>query len=78
VPVAGTPNNWVEVEKRPNGKYLAEVGKETFEVQIKVSLVDGRILSAKIDNPVEAISRECADGPYELHGSRPASYPAAN
>jgi hypothetical protein len=61
VPVAGTPNNWVEVEKRPNGKYLAEVGKETFEVQIKVSLVDGRILSAKIDNPVEAISRECTD-----------------
>ena len=60
-PVADTPNNWVEVEKGPNGKYLAEVGKETFEVQIKVSLVDGRILSAKIDNPVEAISRECTD-----------------
>lgn len=59
--VADTPNNWVEVEKRPNGKYLAEVGKETFDVQIKVSLADGRILSAKIDNPVEAVSRECAD-----------------
>jgi hypothetical protein len=60
-PVADTPNNWVEVEKRPNGKYLAEVGKETFDVQIKVSLADGKILSAKLDNPVEAVSRECAD-----------------
>jgi hypothetical protein len=60
-PVADTPNNWVEVEKRPNGKYLAEVGKETFDVEIKVRLANGKILSAKIDNPVEAISRECAD-----------------
>jgi hypothetical protein len=60
-PVADAPNNWVEVEKKPNGKYLAEVGKETFDVQIKVSLADGKILSAKIDNPVEAVSRECAD-----------------
>jgi len=59
--VADTPNNWVEVEKRPNGKYLAEVGKETFDVQIKVSLANGKILSAKIDNSVEAVSRECAD-----------------
>jgi hypothetical protein len=60
-PVADTPNNWVEVEKRPNGKYLAEVGKETFDVQIKVSLTNGKILTAKIDNPVEAVSRECAE-----------------
>jgi hypothetical protein len=60
-PVADAPNNWVEVEKKPNGKYLAEVGKETFDVQIRVSLADGKILSAKIDNPVEAVSRECAD-----------------
>jgi hypothetical protein len=60
-PVADTPNNWVEVEKRPAGKYLAEVGKETFDVQIKVSLANGKILSATIDNPVELVSRECAD-----------------
>jgi hypothetical protein len=26
-----------------------------------VSLADGKILSAKIDNPVDAVSRECAD-----------------
>lgn len=59
-PVADTPNNWVNVEK--NGeKYTAEVGKETFDVEIVVSLRDGRILSATIDNPVKAIRRECAD-----------------
>jgi hypothetical protein len=60
-PVADTPNNWVEVEKRAEGKYLAEAGKETFEVRIRVSLADGKILSAKIDNPVEAMGRECTD-----------------
>jgi len=60
-PVADTPNNWVEVEKRPNDKYLAEVGKETFDVHIEVSLANGKILSAKINNPVEAVLRECAD-----------------
>jgi hypothetical protein len=60
-PVSDTPNNWVEVKKRPNGKYVAEVGKETFDVEIKVSLADGKILSGKIDNPVEAVSRKCAD-----------------
>jgi hypothetical protein len=59
-PVADSPNNWVQVEKKPDGKYLAEVGKETFDVQIKVSLANGKILSAKIDNPVETVSRECA------------------
>jgi len=60
-PVAATASNWVEVEKGSNGKYLAEVGKETFDVQIKVSLANGKILSAKIDNTIEAVSRECAD-----------------
>lgn len=60
-PVADTPNNWVEVEKQRDGKYAAEVGKETFTVKIKVSLIDGRILSGAIDNPVDAIERECTD-----------------
>lgn len=60
-PVADTPNNWVEIEKKGEGEYLAEVGKETFEAQIKVSLADGKILSGKIDNVVQAVSRECAD-----------------
>jgi hypothetical protein len=59
--VADTPNNWVEVTRRSAGKYFAEVGKETFDVQIKVSLQDGKILWAAIDNPVEVKARECTD-----------------
>jgi len=60
-PVADTANNWVQVRKTKNGKYLAAVGKETFVVEIKVSLVDGKILSGRIDNPVDTIERECED-----------------
>jgi len=60
-PVADTPNNWVQVQKSGEGKYVAEVGKETFEVQIKVSLLNGKMLSAKMDNPVEVLKRECSD-----------------
>lgn len=60
-PVSDTANNWVEVIKNNNGTYTAAVGKETFEVKIKVSLTDGRILSAQMDNPVEVLERECTD-----------------
>lgn len=60
-PVAGTPNNWVEVEKQRDGRYRAEVGKETFAMKMKVSLIDGRIISGNIDDTVEATERECAD-----------------
>lgn len=59
-PVADTKNNWMNVAKR-GGKFIAEVGKETFDVRMKVSLVDGRILSGTIDNPVKAKQRECED-----------------
>jgi hypothetical protein len=59
-PVADTPNHRAEVEKR--GKIIvAEVGKETFEVEIKVSLKNGKIISAKIDSPVVMLSRDCQD-----------------
>jgi len=58
--VADTPNNWVNVEKRGD-KYVAEVGKETFDVDIVVSLRDGRLLNATLENPVTAIRRECTD-----------------
>jgi hypothetical protein len=60
-PVADTPNNWVEVTKKNDGKYQAEVGKETFDVSITVSTADGRILSASMDNPVVMTSRDCDD-----------------
>jgi hypothetical protein len=60
-PVADTPNNWIDVKKNAAGKYVAEVGKETFDVEIKLSLKDGKILSATLDNPVQARKRECTD-----------------
>jgi hypothetical protein len=60
-PVADTPNNWVEVEKHGEKKIVAEVGKETFEAEINVSLKNGKIISATIDNPVEVLSRDCED-----------------
>jgi hypothetical protein len=70
-PVADTPNNWVNVtkidlnkdagKKNTAGKYHAEVGKETFDVEIKVGLKDGKILSATLDNPVNARQRDCSD-----------------
>jgi hypothetical protein len=60
-PVADTANNWVEVTKTKDGKYEAEVGKETFDVTITVSTVDGRILSASMENPVVSSIRTCED-----------------
>lgn len=41
--------------------YMAMVGKETFDCEIKVSLANGRIISATMDNPVEVVARPCAD-----------------
>ena len=60
-PVGDSPNNWVGVTKEQNGSYTAAVGEENFTVEIKVSLADGRILSATMDNPVKTIERTCED-----------------
>jgi hypothetical protein len=59
-PVADTPNNWVLVQP-VNGKFVASVGEEMFDVRIAVSLDDGKILSATMENPVETIERDCKD-----------------
>jgi hypothetical protein len=59
--VGDTANNWVQVQEMEQGKYLAAVGKETFDVEIRLSLIDGKILSGHIDNAVETIERQCAD-----------------
>ena len=66
-PVADTPNNWVQVSKKRGG-FVAAVGKETFDVRVEVSLVDGRILAGSIDNNVDAQERDCADGPLASCG----------
>lgn len=65
-PVADTPNNWTEIHRSfasqsDADKYVAAVGKEIFEVELKVSLGDGKIISGKIDNPVEVLERNCSD-----------------
>ncbi|MBI3679451.1 MAG: hypothetical protein HY235_03560 [Acidobacteria bacterium] len=60
--VADTPNNWVNVV-REAGKYVAAVGKETFDVTMKVSLADGKILSGTMENHVIARERDCLDAP---------------
>jgi hypothetical protein len=71
-PVADTPNNWIQVS-RAAGKYSAEVGKETFDVEITVSLADGRIVSATMDNPVSVLERTCTDAALSACGE-PARY----
>jgi hypothetical protein len=65
-PVSDTPNNWVQVSrnfdsKSDSDKYVAGAGKETFDVELKVSLADGRIVSGTLNNPVEVSERHCAD-----------------
>ena len=68
-PVSDAPNNWVQVSRTDKGNYLAEIGKETFDVEISVSLVDGKILSAAMDNPVSVLARECEDAELAKCGS---------
>jgi hypothetical protein len=60
-PVADTPNNWDQIQKTKGGKYLVAVGKEVFNDEIVLSLSDGKILSATMDNPVQTVERECDD-----------------
>jgi hypothetical protein len=61
VPLFDKPNNWVEVTRGEHGSYTAAVGRETFDVRLVVSLTDGRILSATMDNPVDVLERTCSD-----------------
>jgi hypothetical protein len=66
-PVGDAPNNWVEI-KKSGGKYIAAVGKETFDVEMTLSLVDGKILSGKLDNTVDQVYRSCSDEKLENCG----------
>jgi hypothetical protein len=61
VPVESAPNNWMTVSKTPEGKFDAGVGQETFTDEITISLADGHIVSATMDNPVKTIERVCED-----------------
>lgn len=59
-PVADSPNNWVNVV-HAGDQYVAQIGKETFDVKLTISLTDGKILAGSIDNPVTATERFCKD-----------------
>jgi hypothetical protein len=59
-PVADTPNNFVQV-RRTTGGYRASIGKETFDVTLRIRLSDGMLLGATMTNPVETMDRECVD-----------------
>jgi hypothetical protein len=60
-PVGDAPNNWVGVQKTQDGKISAAVGQETFTVELKVSLGDGKILTGSMDNLVKTVERICED-----------------
>lgn len=61
VPVGTGANNWEQIVKDPDDKYEAGVGLETFTAEITVSLEDGHIVSAAMENPVTTIERVCED-----------------
>ena len=60
-PQAGRATNWVEVKRTGEGKYLAAVGQESFDVRLTISLADGKILRGDMQNPVDTVERLCAD-----------------
>jgi hypothetical protein len=66
VPVGRSPNNWVQVAKRDSGGFVASVGRETFAASIRLSLADGKVLSATLDNQVDVMERACRDSSLTL------------
>ena len=60
-PVGAGRNNWVQIVKKADGTFDTGVGLETFTVDITVSVADGHIVSATMDNPVITIERTCED-----------------
>jgi len=42
-------------------RYVASIGKETFDAEIRLSPATGKIVSARLENPVEVFERECSD-----------------
>jgi len=61
------PNNWVQVQRGADGEsngaapFVAAAGHETFDVVIEIERPSGRIVSARMDNPVIVIQRHCKD-----------------
>jgi hypothetical protein len=59
-PTSATPNNFVQVSKQDEG-FIAETGKETFDVRLVVDTRDGHMLSATLHNTVLLKTRKCTD-----------------
>jgi hypothetical protein len=71
-PVAETPNNFVLVRKTATG-FTASVGKETFDVTLNIDISDGKILSARMENPVTTVTRACSDAALTQCGDAQAT-----
>ena len=68
-PLGDRPNNWIQVTKAGDTRYIASVGVETFDVRVVVSMATGKILSAEMDNPVQVFERECRDSMLTMCGA---------
>ncbi len=67
-PVGAGPNNWVEVRKARDGRILAGIGRETFDVRMTVGVEEGQILQATLTNRVDESGRTCADASLKTCG----------
>lgn len=70
--VAETANNWVQVRKTATG-FAASVGRETFDVTLNVDISNGKILSARMENPVTKVTRACSDSALTQCGDAQAT-----
>lgn len=59
-PTSPKPNNFVQVSKEADG-FIAETGKESFDVTLVLDTRDGSILSAALHNLVALKARTCTD-----------------
>jgi hypothetical protein len=48
-------------------------GKETFDVTLNVEISSGRIMSARMENPVTTMTRECTDTSLTHCGDPPVT-----
>lgn len=62
------PYNWVQVVHAKDGTFTAEAGRETFTVELQTDLRDGRLLKARMDNPVDVLAHRCPDAKLEPSG----------
>lgn len=69
-PISTKPANFVQVSRQGDG-YIAQKGKETFDVRLIIDTRDGHILSATMHNPVLLTTRNCTD--RELNQCGPES-----